>query len=573
MAAQYHSLLRRQLKRHLGAAAVVPPEWAVFLESVSQAYEQADVDRKMVERSMDLSSRELHEANRGLRLAKEAAERAALAKGEFLANMSHEIRTPMNAVIGLTALLLDTDVDAEQREYLETVRTAGESLLEIINDILDFSRIESRRLEVERVPVDMRGCVGASVELFALRAAEADLELICRVDPNVPEVVLGDSTRIRQILLNLVGNAMKFTERGSVTVDVTVLGTFEELCEIQFAVRDTGIGIPADKLDRLFQSFSQVDCSTTRKYGGTGLGLTISLRLSELMGGRMWLESVEGVGSTFYFTIRVAVQQGHPAGGIYTGRRALVADGHAEARELLAEMLRWMGVGVTVAVSAAEVEAALVAGQFDLLALDAQTVSPSVQKQGAGVATIVLEKPGQEDDGDGEWLEAAHLTKPVRELPLRAALEGFWADVDAVTFNPHRERDADGKLGEKLPLRILLAEDNSVNQRVMLKLLERFGYQADLAVTGTQALAATARTDYDLVLMDVHMPEMDGLEAARRIRLRSGGSARPRIVALTASALQEDRERCLAAGMDSYATKPIRVEDLRQVLEECSVPV
>ncbi len=573
MAAQYHSLLRRQLKRHLGAAAVVPPEWAVFLESVSQAYEQADVDRKMVERSMDLSSRELHEANRGLRLAKEAAERAALAKGEFLANMSHEIRTPMNAVIGLTALLLDTDVDAEQREYLETVRTAGESLLEIINDILDFSRIESRRLEVERVPVDMRGCVGASVELFALRAAEADLELICRVDPNVPEVVLGDSTRIRQILLNLVGNAMKFTERGSVTVDVTVLGTFEELCEIQFAVRDTGIGIPADKLDRLFQSFSQVDCSTTRKYGGTGLGLTISLRLSELMGGRMWLESVEGVGSTFYFTIRVAVQQGPPAGGAYAGRRALVADGHAEAREMLAEMLRWMGVGVTVAGSAAEVEAALVAGQFDLLALDAQTVSPSVQKQGAGVATIVLEKPGQEDDGDGEWLEAAHLTKPVRELPLRAALEGFWADVDAVTFNPHRERDADGKLGEKLPLRILLAEDNSVNQRVMLKLLERFGYQADLAVTGTQALAATARTDYDLVLMDVHMPEMDGLEAARRIRLRSGGSARPRIVALTASALQEDRERCLAAGMDSYATKPIRVEDLRQVLEECSVPV
>ena len=570
MPAAYHSLLRRQMKRHLGPEATMPPGWEAFLESVSQAYEQADVDRKMVERSMDLSSRELHEANRGLRLAKEAAEGAAQAKGEFLANMSHEIRTPMNAVIGLTALLLDTEVDAEQREYLETVRTAGESLLEIINDILDFSRIESRRLEVERVPVDMRGCVGASVELFALRAAEAGLELICRVDPNVPAVVLGDSTRIRQVLLNLVGNAMKFTEQGSVTVDVTVLGTFEELCEIQFAVRDTGIGIPADKLDRLFQSFSQVDCSTTRKYGGTGLGLTISLRLSELMGGRLWLESEEGVGSTFYFTIRVAVQDGPPEGGVYRGRRALVADGHAEARTILAEMLGWMGVGVTVAGSAAEVEAALVAGRFDLLALDAQTLNAAVQEQCAGVATIVLEKPGQEDSG---WPEAAHLTKPVRDLPLRAALEGFWANEEAVAFNPHRERDSDGKLSEKLPLRILLAEDNSVNQRVMLKLLERFGYKADLAVTGLQALAATARIDYDLVLMDVHMPEMDGLEAARRIRLRSAGSGRPRIVALTASALQEDRERCMAAGMDSYATKPIRVEDLRQVLEECAVAV
>ncbi|MBL8239555.1 MAG: response regulator [Bryobacterales bacterium] len=567
MPKEYHSLLRRQLKRHLGAAA--PPEgWEAFLDSVDQAYRQADDDRMMVERSLELSSRELHEANHGLWLAKEAAEKAAQAKGEFLANMSHEIRTPMNAVIGLTALLLDTELSAEQREYLETVRFAGESLLEIINDILDFSRIESSRLELEQCPVDVRACLESSIDLFGLRAVKGGVDLICRVDPSVPAIIRGDSTRIRQILLNLIGNAIKFTESGSVTVWVTTLSTGNGKCELQFAVEDTGIGIPAGKLDKLFDSFTQLDCTTTRKYGGTGLGLAISRRLCELMGGQIWAESEPGAGSTFYFTIRSELLQEPPPGGMYKGKRALVADGSAGVRTALREMLEWWGVEVTAVATADSLELALAGSHFDVLVTDAALARARVRQAWPQLPAIMLDRPGTFGRLTGGWETASRLPTPVRETPLRVTLDCLWNGAGRhLSQTPWPEQDS-ARLGDRNPLRILLAEDNPVNQRVLLKLLERFGYHADLAVNGHQVLDAAERNQYDLVLMDVHMPEMDGLEAARQLRQRNGDDPRPRIVALTASALHEDRERCLAAGMDSYTTKPIRVEELRRVLEE-----
>jgi signal transduction histidine kinase/CheY-like chemotaxis protein/HAMP domain-containing protein/HPt (histidine-containing phosphotransfer) domain-containing protein len=559
---------------------------AIAIEN-AQLYDRAQ--REIVERAR---------AEEEARGARREAESASEAKSRFLATMSHEIRTPMNAVIGMTSLLLDTRLTSEQREFVETIRQSGDALLTVINDVLDFSKIEAGKMELEHQPFDLRECMEGALDLLAPRATEKGLDLAYFIGPEVPAAVFGDVTRLRQILVNLLSNAVKFTDQGEVVLSVETGGkAVPPLQELQFSVKDTGIGIPRDRMDRLFQSFTQMDASTTRRYGGTGLGLAISQRLTDMMGGRMWAESegVPGQGSTFHFTIQAQAAPRPPRPylrGIQStlsGKRVLIVDDNATNRRILTLQVEAWGMQPQATGSPLEALDWVRRGEpFDVALLDLQmpdmdglTLAAEIRRECGGAASPKTPLPAILLTS-GQWSGAveglgfvASLPKPIKPSQMYNVLLRLFAEEP----EGMARRDVaqvpvfDAAMAQRLPLRILVAEDNVINQQVAMSFLERLGYRADVAANGMEVLSALRRQPYDVVLMDVQMPEMDGLEATRRIRRfppeELAAEAQPRIIAMTANALREDCEICLGAGMDDYLSKPVQVADLVAALNKC----
>ncbi|MDX2129220.1 MAG: response regulator [Chloroherpetonaceae bacterium] len=616
--------------RHLKTGLDIPVQYNSF------AIRDAKSDRVVAIASISSDITLRKQIEQALIDAREEALKAAQLKAEFLANMSHEIRTPMNAVIGMTGLLLETPLNHEQREYVETIRTSGDALLTIINDILDFSKIESGKLQLENYPFNLRSVVEEVLELFAVKAAEKNLDIAYIFHDNSPMRIISDATRLRQILVNLVGNAVKFTPSGEVVIEVSVEETgiiekkslTEQLAEgdvseidvtkldasvrdelpsaeemeklkaemppkpavkpkmrLLFKVRDTGIGISREGISRLFQSFSQVDSSTTRRYGGTGLGLAISKRLAELMGGNMWVDSEIGTGSTFSFTLLTEALPNSsedvrmPKISL-AGKKMLIVDDNATNRRILqlqANVAGMLSIEVNNGEEALEI---IKRGEhFDVAILD--YLMPEMDGVSLALEIRKMRSPEQlpivmltsigrrEENAVANSVNfAAYIYKPIKQAQLYEILENIFRKVDNQSeLAVASPQQLDGNLAQRIPLRILLAEDNAVNQKLAIKLLEKMGYRADIAGNGLEVISALKRQSYDIILMDVQMPEMDGLAATRQIRALWNDYERPFIIAMTANAMQGDREMCLEAGMDDYLSKPIRVAELQASLE------
>ena len=600
----YQSL---KLETYFGTPVLVDGQIYGTLNFSSQTTREepfSALDKELLRLMAQWVGREIERQQAAITLAtaRDDALAATKTKSEFLATMSHEIRTPMNAVIGMTSLLLDTALTDEQRNFVTTVRNSGNALLTLINDILDFSKIESGHLELEAHPFDLRSCIEEAFDLIAAKASEKQLELAFHIDSVIPNTFVGDVTRLRQVLVNLLGNAVKFTHQGEISISVTnwkssssaepgsqsLAENHQSLC---FSVKDTGIGIPAQRVERLFKAFSQVDSSTTRKYGGTGLGLAICKQLAEMMGGTIWVESQVDQGSTFFFTVTLQTtseKSNHKrisSSSHLVSKRLLIVDDNATNRQILEKQTQSWGMLTRTTCSGAEALECFERGEiFDLAILDMQMP----EMDGMILAQKIHDLPHQESlplmmltsvgkyqisQADIEKHFVAFLNKPIKQAQLLEHLVRL-STGKSVKFKQPKKliTTIDHHLAEKHPLQILLAEDNGVNQQLATQLLKKMGYRTDVVGNGLEAINALERQSYDVILMDLQMPEMDGLTATQKICEQWSVADRPWIVAVTANAMQGDREVCLKAGMDDYISKPIQIEELVAALQRVPAP-